>query len=266
MKFPVADIGGSLHCAEDDGPANLQCAQIALGQRSSGKVQRRDRNLFAAQAAQVIGKQPNFLQLRRRRSDSLTDIREREKFGLNIESVLLKRTLGFGGSRDARTRTHSTFPILRRQVQFHLVFFAQCPSFDATRAQVTGKRSSKTVERKYSPGLYQFDIADQIFVIRVIRKRKCCVDLVTVNNICINCPASDHRHTFARNSFQHMRPVRAWRADEDFPCNIVRLVANVFAKRLAELLVDARHLINRAVQHGSQAGPIKRTQNFLRLA
>ena len=144
-------------------------------------------------------------------------------------------------------------------MQFHLVLFAQCPGFNAARPQVARKLSSETVERQHSPWLYEFDVADQIVVIGVIRKRKCCIDLIPVYRIWINRPAADHCHTFARNSFQHLRAVRAGRADEDLSCNIVRIVTHVFAKRLSELLVDARHLVNGAVQYRSQAGSVQRT-------
>src|SRR6266478_7733936 len=125
------------------------------------------------------------------------------------------------------------------------------------------KCSSETVERKHSPGLYEFNAADQIVIIRVIRERKCRVDLVAVNGIWIDGPATHHRHTFVRNSFQHVRPIRTGWADEDFSCNIVRVVTHIFAKRLAELLIDARHPVNGAMEHGGQPGAIERTQYFL---
>ena len=47
MKFRVVDVGGGLQRAEDYCPANLQCAQIALGKCPSGKVEGRDRELLA---------------------------------------------------------------------------------------------------------------------------------------------------------------------------------------------------------------------------
>src|SRR5437773_3105576 len=77
MKFHVVDVGGGLQRPEDYCPANLQCAQIALGKCSSGKVEGRDRQLLARQASEVIGKQSNFLQLCRSRRDSFTNIRKR---------------------------------------------------------------------------------------------------------------------------------------------------------------------------------------------
>ena len=75
MKFCVIDIGGGLQRAEDHCPANLQCTRIALGKRSAGKIEGRDWKLLACQVAQVIGQQPNFLQLRRSSSDRFTHIR-----------------------------------------------------------------------------------------------------------------------------------------------------------------------------------------------
>src|SRR5439155_499099 len=53
---------------------------------------------------------------------------------------------------------------------------------------------------------------------------------------------------------------------QDSTRNIVRVVTHVFAKGLTELLIDARHPINGAMQHGSQSGSIKRTQYFLGFA
>ena len=122
------------------------------------------------------------------------------------------------------------------------------------------------MERKHSPGLYELNVADQIVIIRVIRERKCCVDLVAINRVWVDGPATHHRHAFVWNSFQHVRPIRAGWTDEDSSRNIVRVVTHVFAKGLTELLIDARHPINGAMQHGSQPGSIKRTQYFLGLA
>jgi len=41
---------------------------------------------------------------------------------------------------------------------------------------------------------------------------------------------------------------------------------DVFAKRLAELFVNPRHLEDRAVQHRGEAGAIKGAENFLGFA
>ncbi len=135
------------------------------------------------------------------------------------------------------------------KVQLHLIFLAQCPGFDAAPAEITGKLGGKPVERKYSPWLYQFDVANQIVIIRVIRERKCGIDPVTIDRIWIDRPTTDYRNASLRDFFQHLRAIRARWANQNFPCNIIRIVPYVLAKRLAELLVDARHSINRAVEH-----------------
>ena len=105
------------------------------------------------------------------------------------------------------------------------------------------------MEGEHAPGLHKIDIANQVVVISVIGKGKSSVNLVAIDRIRIDRPATDHCDTFARNSFQHSRSICTGWADENFPRNIIRVVADVFAKRLAELLVNTRHLVNRAMQH-----------------
>ena len=100
----------------------------------------------------------------------------------------------------------------------------------------------------------------------MVRERKCCVNLIAIDGIWVDGPATNHRHAFAWNSFQHVRPIRAGRADQNFSCNIIRPVTLVFTKRLPQLFVDARHLVNGAVEHGSQSDTVEWTENFLRLS
>ena len=122
------------------------------------------------------------------------------------------------------------------------------------------------MQREYALRLHQIDITKQIVVIGVIGKRKGGVDLITINRVRIDRPAADHGDAFARNFFQHARSIRARRTDQNFARDVVGVVAHVFAKRLAELLVDARHLKNRAVQHRRESGAVERAKNFLRFA
>src|SRR4029077_13644971 len=100
------------------------------------------------------------------------------------------------------------------------------------------------MERKHSLWLYQFDVANQIVIIRVVRERKCSIDSVAIDRIWIYRPTADHCYAPLRQSFQHLRAIRAWWADQNFACNIIRVVPHVLAKRLAELLVDPSHSIN----------------------
>src|SRR5438876_8140176 len=103
MKFRVVDVGGGLQRTENYCPANLQCAQITLSKCSSRKVEGRDRELAARQAAQVIGKQSNFLQLCRRCRDRFTNICKREKFGLQRRMVGTARCAVRTSQRDVPT-------------------------------------------------------------------------------------------------------------------------------------------------------------------
>ena len=50
------------------------------------------------------------------------------------------------------------------------------------------------------------------------------------------------------------------------PATALGVIALVLAEGLAELLVDARHAEDRAVQHGRQAGAGERAENLLRFA
>src|SRR5262249_9889982 len=142
-------------------------------------------------------------------------------------------------------------------MQFHLVLFSECPGFDAAPSQIAGERSGKAVKGKYSLWLNKLDVPNQIVIIGMVRKRKCCVNVIAIDGIWIDGPATDHRHAFAWNSFQHMRSIGAGRANQNFSCNIIRLVTYIFAKRLAELFVDACHLVNGPMEHGSQSGAVE---------
>ena len=132
-------------------------------------------------------------------------------------------------------------------MQLELIFFRQRPGLDAAFAQIAGKLCGETMEGEHAPGLYEIDVANQIVVVSVIRERKSRVNLVAIDRVRIDCPATNYRDTFARNTFQHARSICARWADENFSRDIIRVVANVFAKQLAELLVNTRHLIDRAV-------------------
>src|SRR5437867_76381 len=204
MKFRVVEVGGGLQRAENYCPANLQCAQIALGKCSCGKVEGRDRKPLARQAAQVIGKQSNFLQLCRSRSDRFTDIRKREKLGLRRRTVRTARCPVRTSQRDVPTS----------KIQLHLIFLGQCPGFGAAHAEITGKLGGETMECKHSSWPYQSHVANQIVIIRVIRKRKCGIDSVAIDRIWIDRPAADHCHASVRDFFQHLRTICArWAED-----------------------------------------------------
>ena len=105
------------------------------------------------------------------------------------------------------------------------------------------------MERQHAPGLYEFDIANQVVVVSVIGECKGRVNLIAIDCVWVDRPSTDHRDAFARNFFQHVRMIRAGWADQNFSSNIVSVVAKIFAKRLAKLLVDAGHPINRTVEH-----------------
>ncbi len=122
------------------------------------------------------------------------------------------------------------------------------------------------MERKHAFRPHKIDITNEIVVIGVIRKRKYSIDLIAINRAGIHRPATDHGDTFARDFLQHARPVCARRANENFARDFICIVAHVFAKRLAELLVNARHLKDRAVQHRRETGAVECAKNFLRFA
>src|SRR4029077_9157242 len=141
-------------------------------------------------------------------------------------------------------------------MQFHLVLSSQCPGFHAARAQIAGKCSGEAVKSKYSAWPKRVEVPKQIVVTGMGRERKCWFNLIAIDGIWIDGPATNHRHAFAWNSFQHVRSIRAGRADQNFSCNSIRPVTHVFTKRLPELFVDARHLVNGAVEHGSQSDTV----------
>ena len=142
----------------------------------------------------------------------------------------------------------------------------QRPCFHAAIAQIARELGGESMQREHALRLDKIDIAQQIVVIGVIGKREGGVDLITIDGVRIDRPAADHGDAFARNFLEHARTVRARRTNQDFAGDFVRVVAHVFAKRLAELLVDARHLKDGAVQHRRETGAVERAKNFLRFA
>ena len=142
----------------------------------------------------------------------------------------------------------------RPQRELQLILLRQRPGIDSAIPQVAREFRRESVQREHAFRFHQLYVANQIVVISVIRERKGRVDLVAIDRVRIDRPATNHRDAFARNFLKHARSIRARRADENFAGNIVGVVAQVFAKRLAELFVDARHPMDGAVQHRSQSG------------
>ena len=114
--------------------------------------------------------------------------------------------------------------------------------------------------------LHKIDISNQIVVVRMIGKREGGIDLIAIDCIRIDCPTGDHRNAFARNFLDHRRMACARRTDKHLAGDVVFVVTHVFAERLTELFVNARHLINGTVQHRRQSGAIEGTQDFLGFA
>ena len=106
--------------------------------------------------------------------------------------------------------------------------------------------------------LHKIDISNQVVVIRVIGERKRGIDLVTIDRVWIDRPATDHGDAFTWNVLNHRRMTRARRANEHSSSHVVFIVADIFTKRLPELLVNARHLKNGAVQHRRQSCAVER--------
>ena len=113
------------------------------------------------------------------------------------------------------------------------------------------------MQREDALWLHKIDIPNEIVVIGMIGKRKGGVDLIAVSGIRIDRPAADHRDAFARNFLDHRRMTRARRTDENSSGDIIPVVAHIFAERPSELFVDARHLIDGAVQHRGQSRAIE---------
>ena len=111
--------------------------------------------------------------------------------------------------------------------------------------------------------LYQIDITQEIVVVGVIRERESRVALITIDCVRIHRPTADHGHAFVGDLFEHARAIRAWRTDQNFSGDIVRTIANVLTKFLTVLFVDARHLIDRAMQHWCQFGSGQCAKNLL---
>ena len=126
------------------------------------------------------------------------------------------------------------------------------PSANRSRMleKIARKLGGETMEGEHAPGPHKIDIANQVVVISVVRERKSSINLIAINRVGISRPATDHRNAFVRNFFQHARSICAGWTDEDFSRDIIHVVAHVFTERLAELFVDAGHLIDGAVQHG----------------
>ena len=84
-----------------------------------------------------------------------------------------------------------------KEPQLELIFLGECPGLDAAFAQIAGKLRSETMEGEHTPGLHEIDVPNQVVVISVIGERKSSVNLVAIDRIRIDRPATDHRDTFA---------------------------------------------------------------------
>src|SRR5947209_5036691 len=122
MELRIINVAGGLQRAEYDGPANLQCTQIALRKCSSCKVESRARKLLDAQLAQVIGEKSNFFQLRWSRRDCFTNIGEHEELRFDSVRVLRKTTFSAFGSARNMSSLLGSCASRNRQIKFHLVF------------------------------------------------------------------------------------------------------------------------------------------------
>ena len=255
LEFCITQFGRCHRRPVDDRSSYLQCAQIALSKSASRKISRRNRKLLLIKRSQVIGQRADLFQLRGSSSYGLADMGKRYEFGCGSDGAWLELVQRVSGAVVlSRRRAHSTVAHCRlcrslKEPQLELIFLGECPGLDAAFAQIAGKLRGKTMEGEHAPRVYKINIANQVGVVRVIGERKSSVNLVAIDRIRIDCPATDYCDTFARNSFQHGRSICAGWADENLPRNIIRVVADVFAKRLAELLVNTRHLVNRAMQH-----------------
>ena len=59
------------------------------------------------------------------------------------------------------------------------------------------------MERKHAFRPHKIDITNEIVVIGVIRKRKYGVNLIAIDRIRVDPPATNHGDTFARDLLQH---------------------------------------------------------------
>src|SRR5215467_12349134 len=84
MKFRIGNLCRSLQRAENDSPTHLHGPRVALGKGFSGEVRSCNRELLAGQAAQIIGKDPNFLQFRCSSSNRFPDVCKPEELGFMI--------------------------------------------------------------------------------------------------------------------------------------------------------------------------------------
>ena len=77
------------------------------------------------------------------------------------------------------------------------------------------------MQRQHAFWSDKIDIAQEIVVIRVVGERESGIDLIAIDRTGIDGPAADQGNAFACDLFQHLRPVRTGRADQDLAGDIV---------------------------------------------
>src|SRR5437764_632588 len=135
MKFCLADSCGANQRAIDHRPADLQSAQIALRERAPRQISCDDWQLFRSQCPKVICEHAAFLEFERSCADRFANVSELEELRILFDPARRRIV-------HARARA-----LPRRQLQLHLVFFAQGPGFDFALAQIARKLSRETMER-----------------------------------------------------------------------------------------------------------------------
>src|SRR5437762_12862566 len=85
------------------------------------------------------------------------------------------------------------------QTQLELVLCTESPSLHTAFAQVACKLNGEPVKSEHPFGLDEIDVPKQVVVISVIREGKRGVNLVAIDRIWIDCPASGHGHALVSN-------------------------------------------------------------------
>ena len=125
---------------------------------------------------------------------------------------------------------------------------AERPRVEAQSTQRPREVRSETVQREDALRLHLLHKVDQVGKIRVVTEGKRRVALITKPAARIDGPARDHGATH-RAEREHQFGSRRRRGDDDLAAPLPGLVFLVGREAVAELLIDARHLVGGIMQH-----------------
>src|SRR5690349_632392 len=100
----------------------------------------------------------------------------------------------------------------------------------------------------------------------MVAERKSCVALIAVTAVEVYRPTGKDRSALAAQVAEHRRVDHVRRTEQHFTLRCAGFITLVRGKGVTELLINAREIPDRSVQHQGQAGLTETAEQFLAFA